>query len=64
MDVLSRKTHPNYQKGVVDGVYKANDIAILKLKQRIRESDTIAYAKLPTDGSDPGPNSTAIAVGW
>ncbi|KAM3517579.1 hypothetical protein NHJ13051_008864 [Beauveria bassiana] len=30
----------------------------------VRESDKIKYAKLPEEGSDPAPNSTAIAVGW
>lgn len=36
----------------------------MKLKTPIPESDTIAYAKLPTSGSDPAANSTAVLAGW
>ncbi|PQK15859.1 hypothetical protein BB8028_0006g01810 [Beauveria bassiana] len=41
-----------------------DDIQIWKLLTAIEESDKIKYAKLPEEGSDPAPNSTAIAVGW
>ncbi|KAM3491138.1 hypothetical protein MY3957_005544 [Beauveria namnaoensis] len=44
--------------------YWPNDIQIWKLLTTIEESDKIKYAKLPEEGSDPAPNSTAITVGW
>ncbi|KAM3476427.1 hypothetical protein MY8738_006953 [Beauveria namnaoensis] len=44
--------------------YWPNDIQIWKLLTAIEESDKIKYAKLPEEGSDPAPNSTAITVGW
>ncbi|OAR01253.1 hypothetical protein LLEC1_06751 [Akanthomyces lecanii] len=45
-------------------LYEANDIAVLKLKTPIPESDTVAYAKLPISNSDPMAKSTAVVAGW
>ncbi|KAF5120248.1 Trypsin [Metarhizium anisopliae] len=67
--VASIKQHPDYRLnptkvGQTGPDFAINDIAIIKLATPIQESKTIRYARLPEDGFDPAPNSTAIAIGW
>ncbi|QLI69573.1 uncharacterized protein G6M90_00g053390 [Metarhizium brunneum] len=67
--VASIKQHPDYRLnptkvGQTGPDFAINDIAIVKLATPIQESKTIRYARLPEDGFDPAPNSTAIAIGW
>ncbi|KFG79895.1 trypsin- protease [Metarhizium anisopliae] len=63
-EVASFKIHPNYD-GHVNNAYP-HDIAILKLSTSIQESNIIryGYANLAASGSDPVPDSIALAPGW
>lgn len=63
--VASGKKHPNFHLGdPYGGPYAVDDIGILKLSTPIKESESISYAILPANGSDPVVNSTATAAGW
>ncbi|EFY89440.1 trypsin-like protease [Metarhizium acridum CQMa 102] len=67
--VKTYKRHPDYRRtsgpiGETKGEYPKSDIAILKLATPVEESDKIGYAKLPANGSDPAPNTVALAAGW
>ncbi|KJZ76103.1 hypothetical protein HIM_04559 [Hirsutella minnesotensis 3608] len=61
--------HPDYQikqreSNPLGDEIHINDIAIIKLATPIEKSDTIKYATLPADGSDPAENSNAVVAGW
>lgn len=58
--------HPNYEPGSRkgSGPFGINDIGILKLSTPIEKSETIGYATLPANGSDPVANSIATVAGW
>ncbi|KAM3513985.1 hypothetical protein MY11210_002417 [Beauveria gryllotalpidicola] len=53
--------HPGYHS---NGLYVLNDIGLVLLKEGFDESETIGYASLPANGSDPKVKSEAIALGW
>ncbi|KAK0384039.1 hypothetical protein NLU13_8128 [Sarocladium strictum] len=57
--VSSLRVHPNYVSSTTD-----NDIAIWKLSTSIAQSSLVAYATLPTQGSDPAANSAVTVAGW
>ncbi|KAF5124174.1 Trypsin [Metarhizium anisopliae] len=64
-EVASIKPHPEYIRGrLPNGIFHPNDIAIVKLLSPIEKSDTIGYATLPANGSDPVVNSMATVAGW
>ncbi|KJZ74975.1 hypothetical protein HIM_05706 [Hirsutella minnesotensis 3608] len=63
--VQSYKTHPQYNPQYKPEVgYYSDDIAVLKLSTPIEKSETISYAMLPPNGSDPLGGSSAITAGW
>jgi trypsin len=51
--------HPDYDASVVD-----NDVAVWKLSSPIQSGSNIAYATLPSSGSDPEAGSTVTVAGW
>lgn len=64
--IASCKKHPRFGKNFPGrpGPDVFNDIGILKLSTPIEKSETISYAMLPANGSDPMANSMAIVAGW
>ncbi|OAR05758.1 hypothetical protein LLEC1_06788, partial [Akanthomyces lecanii] len=56
--VVSLTAHPGFTMENLD-----HDVAILKLSDPIKESDTIQYAKLPEAGSDAMPGTKTVG-GW
>ncbi|KAH8721615.1 trypsin-like cysteine/serine peptidase domain-containing protein [Ilyonectria robusta] len=57
--VSSIVSHPDYNAGTVD-----NDVAIWRLASPIEASDTIGYATLAKNGSDPVADSLLTVAGW
>lgn len=53
--------HPDYH---FYGLYALHDIGLVFLKEGFDESETIGYANLAANGSDPDVTSEAIALGW
>jgi hypothetical protein len=63
--IASRKAHPEYSTNKDETKpYENNDIGIIKLSTPIEKNDTVAYATLAADGSDPTAGSMAVAAGW
>ncbi|KID73325.1 Mite allergen Eur m 3 [Metarhizium brunneum] len=55
------KVHPDFN---TYGHYTLDDIALVYLKEGFDEGETIAYANLAVNGSDPEVGSEHIALGW
>ncbi|KFG78719.1 trypsin-like protease [Metarhizium anisopliae] len=58
--IRDKKRHPDYH---FHGLYALHDIGLIFLKEGFDESETIAYASLAANGSDPEVTSEAIALG-
>ncbi|KID86959.1 trypsin-like protease [Metarhizium guizhouense ARSEF 977] len=59
--IRGTKMHPDYH---FYGLYALHDIGLVFLKEGFDESETIGYANLAANGSDPDVTSEAIAPGW